>query len=34
MEPAAAAGGPLVVSGSLYLVGHVRARLMSDVDGA
>ena len=34
MELAAAAGGPLIVSGSLYLVGHVRARLVSDVDGA
>ena len=34
MELAAAAGGPLVVSGSLYLVGHVRARLTSDVDGS
>jgi dihydrofolate synthase/folylpolyglutamate synthase len=34
MESALAAGGPLIVSGSLYLVGHVRARLVSDVDGA
>jgi dihydrofolate synthase/folylpolyglutamate synthase len=34
MELAAAAGGPLIVSGSLYLVGRVRARLVSDVDGA
>ncbi len=30
LEVAASAGGPLVVSGSLYLVGHVRARLVPD----
>ena len=28
LERARAAGGPLVVSGSLYLVGHVRSRLL------
>jgi dihydrofolate synthase / folylpolyglutamate synthase len=28
LEQAGAAGGPLVVSGSLYLVGHVRGRLL------
>jgi dihydrofolate synthase / folylpolyglutamate synthase len=28
LASAAAAGGPLVVAGSLYLVGHVRARLL------
>ncbi len=31
-ELAEAAGGPLVITGSLYLVGHVRARLVPDVD--
>ena len=30
LEIATSAGGPLVVSGSLYLVGHVRARLVPD----
>jgi len=25
-------GGPLVVAGSLYLVGHVRARLVGETD--
>ncbi len=30
LEIATTAGGPLVVSGSLYLVGHVRARLVPD----
>jgi dihydrofolate synthase/folylpolyglutamate synthase len=32
LELAGSAGGPLVVSGSLYLVGHIRARLVSDDD--
>jgi folylpolyglutamate synthase/dihydropteroate synthase len=31
-ELAEAAGGPLVITGSLYLVGHIRARLVPDVD--
>jgi dihydrofolate synthase/folylpolyglutamate synthase len=31
-ELARAAGGPLVITGSLYLVGHMRARLVPDVD--
>jgi dihydrofolate synthase/folylpolyglutamate synthase len=31
-ELAEAAGGPLVITGSLYLVGHIRARLAPDVD--
>jgi dihydrofolate synthase/folylpolyglutamate synthase len=31
-ELAEAAGGPLVITGSLYLVGHMRARLVPDVD--
>lgn len=32
LELAAAAGGPLVVAGSLYLVGHLRGRLVPDDD--
>jgi dihydrofolate synthase/folylpolyglutamate synthase len=31
-ELAETAGGPLVITGSLYLVGHMRARLVPDVD--
>jgi dihydrofolate synthase/folylpolyglutamate synthase len=31
-ELARAAGGPLVITGSLYLVGHMRARLVPDTD--
>ncbi|HZW00974.1 MAG TPA: Mur ligase family protein [Candidatus Deferrimicrobium sp.] len=31
-ELAETAGGPLVITGSLYLVGHMRARLAPDVD--
>ena len=31
-ELAEMAGGPLVITGSLYLVGHMRARLVPDVD--
>ncbi len=31
-ELAETAGGPLVITGSLYLVGHMRARLFPDVD--
>ena len=27
---ASAAGGPLIVAGSLYLVGHVRGKLLDD----
>ncbi len=30
LDAARSAGGPLVVCGSLYLVGHVRGRLMGD----
>lgn len=33
-ELAETAGGPLVITGSLYLVGHMRARLMPDVDAS
>jgi dihydrofolate synthase/folylpolyglutamate synthase len=33
-ELAEAAGGLLVITGSLYLVGHMRARLVPDVDGS
>ena len=36
LDDAAASGGPLIVAGSLYLVGHLRARLVpgtiSDTD--
>jgi dihydrofolate synthase/folylpolyglutamate synthase len=32
LESALAEGGPLVVAGSLYLVGHVRGKLMPDPD--
>jgi len=31
-ELAETAGGPLVITGSLYLVGHMRAQLVPDVD--
>jgi hypothetical protein len=33
-ELAIAADGPLVISGSLYLVGHARGRLLPDADAA
>ena len=33
-ELAEAAGGLLVITGSLYLVGHMRTRLVPDVDGS
>jgi dihydrofolate synthase/folylpolyglutamate synthase len=34
MDLARAAGGPLVITGSLYLVGHLRPRLVPDGDDA
>jgi dihydrofolate synthase/folylpolyglutamate synthase len=33
MELAATAAGPLIITGSLYLVGHVRSRLLPDEPG-
>lgn len=34
LDMAAETGGPLVITGSLYLIGHLRSRLVADADAA